>query len=345
MHFSQNGQAPLFQGQTSVGPNAGLLLTDCVGCHSNTLGSETIYQLGDSPVPSVFNPGGGLQYPANGSSNSTLAGGNFFWVADQGDAFGHNVFGIAGMDAAHSANGAPGGLGTAAAPGTTCYNCHFTLATADYGCEGCHLADGAHHAEDGQAGVASRGDGWYRFLGNVMLENLDEQGVEGVEDPLWEQNVSPTQHNVYKGTTDDYQSVIVLANNSIGELCAGCHAKFHHVPAIGGVETDGMRNTVGAGAWIRHPSDVVLPADGDYAAYTTYDPLAPIAKQTLDGTVTSVVVPGEDVVTCISCHRAHGSPYPDMLRWDYTNDCSAGSDDTEANPCGCFTCHTTKDAM
>jgi predicted CXXCH cytochrome family protein len=59
--------------------------------------------------------------------------------------------------------------------------------------------------------------------------------------------------------------------------------------------------------------------------------------------VTDIVVPGEDVVTCISCHRPHGSPYPDMLRWDYANDCNTGNPDTEANPCGCYSCHTTKD--
>ncbi len=172
-----------------------------------------------------------------------------------------------------------------------------------------------------------------------MIGNLDLDGVTGVEDPNWEQTVSPTQHNVYKGTTANYTSALNLTNNSIGELCAGCHGKFHH----GSVDLkEGMRNS--AGAWIRHPSDVLLPNEGEYAAYTVYDPLAPVAKTSLDGTVTSVVTPGEDVVTCISCHRAHGSPYPDMLRWDYTNDCSAGSDDTAANPCGCFTCHTTKDA-
>jgi len=48
-------------------------------------------------------------------------------------------------------------------------------------------------------------------------------------------------------------------------------------------------------------------------------------------------------VTCISCHRPHGSPYPDMLRWDYANDCNTGNADTATEPCGCYSCHTTKD--
>jgi hypothetical protein len=47
------------------------------------------------------------------------------------------------------------------------------------------------------------------------------------------------------------------------------------------------------------------------------------------------------IVTCISCHRAHGSEYADLLRWDYTAGTSAGSG-TNLNS-GCFVCHTTKD--
>ncbi len=340
MHNSQNGQPVQFRGVELQSAMPTLLLTDCVGCHSNPDSSETIYTLGDSQVPSVFNPGGGLQYPPNGSGNSVLAGGNFYWVATQGDAFGHNVFGISGIDAEHSDTGAPGGLGPLP-PSSTCYDCHFTLSTAAGGCQGCHLAKKAHHADDGVQGVVAQGDGWYRFLGNVMFQDLAADGVTGVEDDKWEQNPSPTEHNVYKGTDDNYQSATVLSENSIGQMCAGCHAQFHHGPNPG----DGMRSSTGA--WIRHPSDVVLPADPDreYADYTVYNPLAPIAKQTLDGTIPSEVVPGEDLVTCISCHRPHGSPYPDMLRWDYLNDCEAGVEDSAEEPCGCFVCHTTKDGI
>jgi hypothetical protein len=48
-------------------------------------------------------------------------------------------------------------------------------------------------------------------------------------------------------------------------------------------------------------------------------------------------------VMCLSCHRAHGSPYNDMLRWDYDgmvagNGSGGGNDGT-----GCFKCHSEKD--
>jgi len=40
---------------------------------------------------------------------------------------------------------------------------------------------------------------------------------------------------------------------------------------------------------------------------------------------------------CLSCHVAHGSPYADMLRWDYGTMVAGGGGSG-----GCFTCHTQK---
>lgn len=44
---------------------------------------------------------------------------------------------------------------------------------------------------------------------------------------------------------------------------------------------------------------------------------------------------------CLSCHRVHGSEYPDILRWDYSKMIAGDPGDEEGN--GCFVCHTTKD--
>ncbi|MGB9716198.1 MAG: cytochrome c3 family protein [Thermodesulfovibrionales bacterium] len=44
---------------------------------------------------------------------------------------------------------------------------------------------------------------------------------------------------------------------------------------------------------------------------------------------------------CLSCHRAHGSPYADILRWNY-DEMRTGSYTTTDS--GCFTCHTGKNA-
>ncbi|RKY69312.1 MAG: hypothetical protein DRP97_05425, partial [Candidatus Latescibacterota bacterium] len=75
----------------------------------------------------------------------------------------------------------------------------------------------------------------------------------------------------------------------------------------------------------------------------SYNPIAPVGRQNIDSisSPSSTVTVGSSgvMVMCLSCHRAHGSPYPDMLRWNYLNTCEAGQ--SNAN-CGCFICHTSK---
>ena len=85
--------------------------------------------------------------------------------------------------------------------------------------------------------------------------------------------------------------------------------------------------------------DKRIPILNGYGAYTTYDPLAPVARPDLTGWTGPSPLVNEggteqkDMVMCLSCHRAHGSPYPDMLRWDY---------DALVAGKGCYTCHTAK---
>lgn len=326
MHNSQDGSVV-----DSNGPSGHLLNTGCVGCHSSST-NVTIKVLGSTRIPIVYNQ---LEptYPPDGSVNSTLAGGNFYWVVKDGDAYGHNVYGIAGIDG--TLNQAPG-------TGVGCTNCHATLANAaaENGCRGCHVP--RHHADDSAVVVGESG-GWYRFLGDnpaMTFGGSAPEGVVGIEEENWEQDPSSTNHNVYQGTTTVYSKSKTNSQHSIGKFCAGCHGDFHHA-----MNTDQPGDI--SGAWIRHPSDVVIPNSSEYAGYTEYNPLAPVAVSTTltagdaDASSLQTVEPGSDVVTCISCHRPHGSPYPDMLRWDYAGGCLAGP--AGASDCGCFTCHTAKD--
>jgi predicted CXXCH cytochrome family protein len=167
-------------------------------------------------------------------------------------------------------------------------------------CEDCHTPK--HHADDSAVVVDGAG-GWYRFL----------YEVKGIEDSGWEQNVSSAAHNEYQGETAAFEY-------SISDKGCACHSQYH-----------ALRNPdkVGDGSlWHMHPADVVLPSDEDkeYRHYTVYNPQAPVARPDLSGYVgpSSTVSPGIDQVMCLSCHRAHGSPYPKMLRWDFS---------------GCKTCH------
>ena len=161
--------------------------------------------------------------------------------------------------------------------------------------------------------------------------------MAGIEDPDWEQNPSPARHNEYQDQPKPFAPGAYGGNpQGISDFCAGCHNDYHSWPA------GGSPNGGNGSPWLRHPAGIELPDSGEYAAYTSYDPGVPVARKdanTLSGYSgpSNIVEPGTDKVMCLSCHRAHGSPYKDMLRWDY-NAMEAGGGGSG----GCFTCHTTK---
>ncbi len=304
---------------------ANLLKTDCLGCHSNT-GSETIVDLGGARVPVVFNMAEPT-YPADGSATATLAGGNFHWLMANGDAFGHNVHGIAAEDYRFPPTLAPGGVDRTG----DCSDCHGTLASPESGCTGCHVPH--HHAGDSSE-LADRDQGWYRFLGSVMQRDDQvgptPEGVFGIEDPDWEQNPQFSQHNVYQGDTGPYTGY--LESGAISQKCTGCHGLYHS-------------QSIADSTWIRHPVDVTIPNAGEYQGISIYNPMVPVARQdvVLADADFSTVNLGSDLVSCISCHRPHGSPYPAILRWGYRD--WPGDDSYTGQPAtnGCAVCHTSKD--
>ncbi len=351
MHNSQNGTSMALDGNDALVPGAGpyakLLRKDgCVACHS---GAYTDGATGTAGIPKVL-----ALTPPTAGAQDYLAGGNFYWVATSGgadDAKGHNVGYLAGVDGQLSY--APPGYDATMADRRGAFDASHQLTCAGtYGCHGdpdtnkvgdfASLA-GAHHGVENANGFS---DGSsiaksYRFL----------YGIKGVESADWEYSTSASNHNQYHGenrTSNSYSDT-----HTISHLCCECHGVFHTAAGA----------TFGS-PWIRHPTDFDLSdATGtEYQYYnggdgTTndYSPIAPVAADmsTLDANTpsgTMVVsnifsapsaLSGQDIaiVTCISCHRAHGSEYNDLLRWDYDNiEAGGGQSNT-----GCFICHTTKD--
>ncbi len=317
MHNSQNGAAVV-----STGPYSALTKGDCVGCHTgtNTVG-ENIPKVDSTTEPTYRSP--------DGSTGDTLAGGNFYWVDSSGganDTKGHNVVGIAGEDS---------NIGYTPPGSTTTWSSQLTCA----GTNGCHgdrtktdnfaAVSGAHHADDSTIDGNSVGTS-FRFL----------NGILGKEDPDWEMTVSYNDHNQYYGV--DRSADTTDPAGTISHLCAECHSDFHHGSTAGNVQGD----TGWGSPWVRHPTDFDMNnvvSKPDYAGYGgsshTYQVEAPVASNDVSSVKSTVLQSaGDAIVTCISCHRAHGSPYADLLRWDYsTMIASGGGSDT-----GCFRCHTTK---
>ena len=347
MHNSQDGGAFYWSGDASgVGAttlNRALVRWDCIGCHTGTNPDANIPYVLSTSEPT---------YTGAGTTGDTLAGGNFYWVADAGgdtDNTGHNVIGLASQDAAIGLT--PPGFVTGFLPNgesdqqvaPSGWTQQLTCA-GTYGCHGTHDTDddfgaisGAHHGNDASIDGSTVAKS-FRFL----------YGIRGIEDSDWEYQPTSTEHNQYMGVdkTSDAIPTGGSATQTISFLCAECHGNFHSGSGNAGADNE---DTVGS-PWIRHPTDYDMNnvASKEYGAYPgdssgTYDVVAPVASDldSVSGIQSTVLDQADDaIVTCISCHRAHGTPNADLLRWDYGT-CDAGTDDSA---CGCFKCHTTKDA-
>ncbi len=322
VHNSQDGLPMNYDGSTS--PNEKLLRGDCVGCHAQNTSSNIV-----NTIPQVYH-----------SATTDLAGGNFSYVVTT-DSTGHNVLGIASADA--TLGNAPPGYNSTYDPSSTGYSTSSRLTCA--GSNGCHgnrdttdewtALTGAHHGDDsilqygtsftltGQgASVATS----YRFL----------YKIKGADDSDWQGTWSTTDHNEYlgeaystRGTTSSWTAM----KGTISELCSECHANFH----LGGSSGIGT-----ASPWLRHPTDVIIPNSGEFASISgTYNGTVPVGRPEAslsDGLSSAIgtVTAGTDRVICLSCHRAHGSPYFKALRWNYKSSSLATA------LYGCNVCHTSK---
>jgi len=318
------------------GPYSTLLVTDCLGCHSAENTATAIDPVTGAPI--VYNTSGP---PSYGVANQGLAAGNFYWVAQGDDSAGHNIF--AG-DPDPVLSDAPGSWIGCGNPLTSCHSNlsepDITLGPERQGCTKCHMMDntpitsGYHHADDTDPVVDNETQGWYRYLSGHM--SGDARGVSGMEDSDWQFTSSATDHNEYFGTTGN-ETMPTTGFFNLGHtttaFCCGCHGNFHQQKI----------NDV----WVRHPADAIIQDALEYstafnavAGVGVYDPQVPVARPDFTGwTIPSGdVTLGTDMVMCLSCHKAHGSPYPDMLRWDYSE--MIAGDNTKSG--GCFSCHTQK---
>lgn len=315
MHNSQGGAVMTFGGQAAG--NMLLRGTSCGGCHADAT-ANTSSTMGDlrSVIPQVDATDG----------TNILAGGSFAWVQEIGvtdDSKRHNVedLGIdadSELDLGFDPPGYDEGIESDINNGAATWAAQLTCA-GTYGCHGDHSIDnkfqalqGAHHGNAGNDGSAVGGagasvGGSYRFL--KTIRGIEANGV-------WKE--VEANHNVYYGVAGGDDPTTISA------LCAQCHGDFHRK------DNDGIGT---ASPWLRHPTDIDMKAlGGEFSSYS-YSLDTPVAASDL-----SMMSPSSttgnystQIVTCLSCHRAHGSNYDDLLRWDYRG----------ANE-GCAICHTSK---
>ena len=344
MHNSQNGIAMTFDGSDT--PNSHLLRTSgCIGCHAQG-GAENIINFSEGEVPQVMH-----------TNPTDLAAGNFAYIdgskgSGASQTKGHNVIDLVSQDTIHLYP--PGGPYKNSGAGIhhpDTMPSRFTCAGL-YGCHGnTHIVDpiasmqGAHHTVGGNLPTGETVGNSYRYL----------IGITGLETDDW-QNTDKNHHNEYKadwgGATQlpgwpnqsscgwchgpdnpwhGNSGTVMDAGSSMADFCLRCHPHFHSYVQGGGV-------------WFRHPENVGIPNRGEFADYTEYNIEAPVARRVIPSLPSSIVTPTNgtavDYVTCISCHKAHATDHPDLLRWDYANIEAGGGVSTGE---GCIICHTKKD--
>jgi predicted CXXCH cytochrome family protein len=186
------------------------------------------------------------------------------------------------------------------------------VAAAQIICQSCHGGNGGHHGTLSKtaARTGASSTNTYRQLYNGAT------GVAVISGDA-NYNVGDTGTLVYNTAGAD--------TTTINGLCATCHTNFHT-----------LANQQVLGAWVRHPTDVTLTSAG--AAYTA----AYAASVNTPAELVQIPLGNDavnnDEVMCVSCHRAHGSAQPDLLRFVYS-DSQAG--DTTAD-FGCESCHGAK---
>ncbi len=348
MHNSQNNVPMNYDNSTT--PNESLTRASCFGCHAQGGASPTV-TVGSSVIPQVMH-----------SSPVSLAAGNFGYITGMAgsgasDSKGHNIADLTGTDSVLYAP--PGGIVNVGGPSHVLGNTVNTTTLTCAGNNGCHGyrhygsggdttylvkgVTGAHHKNvDGQLLQATEPGNSYRFL----------MAVKGLESPDWQENPSSSNHNEYYALPAPIQlgctspavkchegpgGLTQPPDGTMSQFCATCHGNFHTLTTT---ESDGV-GAVAASPFIRHPTDLSLPVTGEYAAYTVYNINAPVARLAVPAVYSRVVIPGSDAVMCLSCHMAHASNYPDMLRWDY--DTMIAGNAGAAAGTGCFVCHSSKD--
>lgn len=347
MHASQDNQ-PMGSGPFDV-----LLFNDCIGCHTGTNGTG-----GPSGTVLGTNAPGVLDTVDPFTTGTFLAGGNFWSVEQGNDAHGHNVMVLAANPVDDVLGNIPPGydgttpsVGPFPEPYLSCggaTGCHgdLTVSRTDSEAQSFAAIAGAHHGQTGVVDGSTVGQS-FRFL----------LGMPGGEDDDYEFTSSASDHNIYAGkarTADTDDADDGLGALSMSGLCAKCHANFHNsIPA--GTLT-GIQGSDWGNPWIRHPTDFDFSTlGGEYAVNMgDYNPEVPVGRdiatvgagnfQGLVGSAnqaSNIGATGGNIVICLSCHRAHGSQYNDILRWDY-EDMVAGNAGAAADT-GCFYCHATKD--
>ena len=281
-------------------------VAECAGCHSMHASTDGVQGNGN---PYLLNDPNGTDtclscHAAYGQFYGGLGygpGGDFYWVTktwswdahghtteSTGDSHGHNVISPThGIAADQLLTTAPGGDFLSSRLG--CTSCHDPHGNSSFrllygGAQG-PIYDGIRYDFDSDAPLA---------VGNSRRTYVGGGG-----------NETDARHTVYKSGMSDW--------------CANCHTTFHSENTTAFVHPTGQ----GLGSGVAGIYNAYVSSDdmssGDVS--TSYFGLVPfedvdVDLDLVDTTDYTSGPAGNDKVMCLSCHRAHASPFASSARWD-----------------------------
>ncbi|MFY3742664.1 cytochrome C [Anaeromyxobacter sp. Red801] len=270
-------------------------------------------------------------------------GGDFGWQANTGFGarnqrrFGHSVIAAAyaGM-VADTRPGAPAGDAAGVYNGAnfSCVSCHDPHSKARFDATGAQVT-GLPIAESGSYPIggalpAGTAMGAYRLLAGVGYQPKSSatQPAFTVAPPV---AVAPSSYNSSELNTFNAGTragqVVVAYGSGMSEWCATCHPGMHNnTNTSGQIFKHPAGNTATMSATVAANYNTYLKS-GDLTGSNAYDAIVPFEQHAADrasleaeavgvtGTPSITAVAGTSGVMCLSCHRAHASPYEFALRW------------------------------
>jgi hypothetical protein len=183
--------------------------------------------------------------------------------------------------------------------------------------------------------------------------DLTVLGAPGAAEAIWPMFRNPNLTGGMTGVVATDSPNSNYYSSDIANWCAACHDNWH--------EANDATNVSG-NDWRRHPvNNIIIDGTPNSGATVviidpevdpgddvddTYNALAagtavPVVSGAVANKTWYLQNATTDRVFCLSCHFPHGSPYNDLLRWNYTSAVGSGTQAGNAVPAnrGCQLCH------
>ena len=321
----------------------------CLSCHEHA---------GDTGPSSYHVSTADADMPAGVAPLQRTPGGDFGWLkktynftvrgtanTEAGSSHGHNIVAAdKGYVADPELTAAPGGTFPSAQ--LACNSCHDPhgqyrrLSTGVISKTGAPIiASGSYNGASNEP-TATGAVGVYRLLAGAgyTKDGITFNGVPAAK--------APSTYNQAEGTNQvrvAYGVASANGHSTWGNWCGTCHPAMHSSGNYVHPVDETLGSTI-AGLYNNYVKSGDLTGS-QAAAFSSLVPFATgsadytaLAALASNATATSAGPGSTDQVTCLSCHRAHASGFPEMLRWQMEgefmtyNSLYPGTDSTPSVP-------------